>query len=520
MPMLSRRSLLGNATKGGMALATAGLVGACGSSSPSSSSTATRAPRHGGTLHVGLTGGGSTDSLDPNIVTTNPDAARIAQLYDQLVWLNAAGQPYLKLAEEMTPNKDATVWTIRVRRGVTFHNGKELTAADVIFSINRIVNPKSPGAGAPLFQGLRPSEMKQLDKYTVSVPFTHPYSTLVESLSTLVAVYVVPVGFDERRPVGTGPFEYVSFTPGEESLFKRNANYWDSPLPYVDQLMITDYPDETSQVNALLGGQADAINGLSAESLGTVGSAKRVELSPGGAFTPFTMRVDVAPFTDVRVRQAFRLAVDREKMLGTVFDGHGLVANDIYGIWDAAYDHSIPQRQYDPEQAKALLKAAGHDGLTISLISADVAAGATSMAQVFAQQAAASGINVNIQKVTDTDFYGPSYLKWLFAQDVYAYSPYLPNVALTFLPTSPYNETHFDDPQYNKLYAQALATLDASARVEIQHEMQMIDYARGAYIIPFFPSIFDGYAPTVHGVVASKTGSSFNNWNFAQLWLA
>ena len=137
-----------NAAKGGLALSAGGLLASCGSSSSSSShaasSAASSAPKHGGTLHAGLTGGSSSDTLDPNTIVNNTDYARVANLYEGLVWVNADAQPYYRLAEEMTPNKDATVWTIRLRSGVTFHNGQALTADDLIYSINRVVNPKSP----------------------------------------------------------------------------------------------------------------------------------------------------------------------------------------------------------------------------------------------------------------------------------------------------------------------------------------------------------------------------------------
>ncbi|HLH67386.1 MAG TPA: ABC transporter substrate-binding protein [Solirubrobacteraceae bacterium] len=531
MSLITRRSLLANAARGGLALGAGGLIAACGSSSSSSSSSSSGAsssaaaaagtPKHGGTLRAGLTGGSSSDTLDPNAPVNNTDYARVANLYEGLVWMNAAGQPYFRLAEEMTPNKDATVWTIRLRPGVTFHNGKDVTADDLIFSINRVVNPKSPGEAANILHGIDAAGMKKLDNRTISVPFTKPYSTLVESLAQNITVYVIPVGFDPKNPVGTGPFKYVSFTPGQQSVFARNENYWNAPLPYIDQLVMTDYADETSQVNALLGGQVDVVNLLSQDTIGTVtGSGKKVVISDGGGWNPFTMRVDQPPFTDVRVRQAFRLACDRQAMLNTVFGGHGTIGNDVFGIWSTEYDHAIPQRPHDPEQARALLKQAGHEGLTIELVTADIAQGVINMAQVYAQQAAAAGINVKLRQITVTEFYGPNYLKWVFAQDYWYYSPYLPQVQQATLPVSPFNECHFDNPRYNSLYSQALATLDEAKRVEIAHEMQMIDYDQGGYIIPFFPPVIDGYAPHVHGIVQSKVGSSFNDWDFQHMWIA
>jgi peptide/nickel transport system substrate-binding protein len=528
MSFITRRTLLENAAKGGLVLGAGGLIAACGGSSSSPSSTASTTstvaagtPKKGGTLRAGLTGGSSSDTCDPNTIVNNTDYCRAANLYEGLVWTNADAVLYYRLAEEMTPNKDATVWTIRLRSGVTFHNGKTVTADDLIFSINRVINPKSPGEAANALHGIIASQIKKLDNLTITVPFSAPYSTFPESLANNITVYVLPVGFDPKTPIGTGPFKLASFTPGQQTVLARNENYWNAPLPYLDQVIMTDYADETSQVNALLSGQVDVVNLLSQDTIGTVtGSGKKVVISDGGGWNPFTMRVDQPPFTDVRVRQAFRLAVDREAMLKTVFGGHGTLGNDIFAIWSPDYDHSIPQRQYDPEQAKSLLKAAGHENLSIQLVTGDIAQGVINMAQVYASQAAAAGINAKLNQVTVTDFYGPNYLKWVFAQDYWYYSPYFPQVNQATLPASPFNECHFDNPKYISLYNQALATLDVSKRNEIAAEMQMIDYNEGGYIIPFFPAVIDGYTPKVNGILQSKTGSSFNNWDFEHLWMS
>jgi peptide/nickel transport system substrate-binding protein len=527
MSMITRRTLLENAAKGGVALGAGGLLASCGSSSsPSSSSASTTsgpaaAPKHGGTLRVGMTGGSSSDTLDPNTIVNNTDYPRIANIYDALVWPDANGVPQLRVAEEITPNKDATVWTIRLRKGILFHNGREATADDLIFSIHRVINPKTPGEAANTMRGLNVAGVKKLDRYTISLPFAQPYSTFFESQGSAITVYLIPTDFDVKHPIATGPFKLKSFTPGQQTVLARNEHYWNQPLPYLDQVIMTDYSDETSQVNALLGGQVDAVNLLSQDVLGTVtGSGKKVVISPGGGWNPFTMRVDSPPFNDVRVRQAFRLMVDRPKMLDLVFGGHGTLGNDVFGIWSADYDHSLPQRVQDIAQAKSLLKAAGHEGLTVELVTADIAQGVTNMAQLFAQQAAAAGVNVKLRKVTVTEFYGPNYLKWQLAQDYWYFQPYLPQVQQATLPTSPFNECHWNDPTYIKLYAQALATLDVAKRTEIAHEMQRIDYERGGYIIPLFPPVIDGYAPNVHGAVQSKAGASFNYGDFEHLWLA
>ena len=274
--------------------------------------------------------------------------------------------------------------------------------------------------------------------------------------------------------------------PGQSSTFVRNENYFQAPYPYFDEVVINDFSDETSQVNALISGSADVVNALSAASIAPVtasGTATTL-ISKGGGVTPFTIRVDVPPFSDVRVRQALRLCIDRPQMLDHVFNGHGLLGNDISSIYDPEYDKSIPQRVQDIGQAKSLLKAAGHEGLSVQLVTANIAQGTVAAATVMAQQAKDAGISINIRMTTPTELYSKQYLSWPFAQDFWYYTPYLPQVVQAFLPTSPYNESHFDDPAYTALYKQASATLDAAKRADIADEMQMIDFMQGGWIIP------------------------------------
>jgi peptide/nickel transport system substrate-binding protein len=515
---LSRREVLAGVAGAGAALSAGSLLGACGSTSAAPPQHAGR-PRRGGTLRAGLSGGTSSDTVDPLNPLNETDYARVYQLYDMLVTLDRNARPVMALAEEVTPNSDATLWTVRLRSGVTFHNGKDLTADDVIYTFRQILNPKSPAAGASAMSFVDAAGMKKLDRLTVQVPCFRPFATFYDTLP-LYYYSIIPVGFDPKNPVGTGPFKYKSFTPGLQSVFTRNDHYWQDGLPYIDQVVITDYSDEASQVNALLANQVDAVNLLSAQSITTISSGgAEVVISKAGGWTPFTMRVDQAPFSDVRVRQAMRLIVDRKKMMDIVFRGYGTLGNDVFGIWDPEYDHLLPQRQQDIPQAKYLLKKAGRAGLTTTIVTGDIAEGIVEAAQVFKQQASAAGVTVNIDRVTPSEFFGPNYLRWTFAQDFWGYYGYLPQVGFATLPKSPYNETHWDDPHYIALYNQALATVDNARRTAIAHEMQRIDHESGGYIIPYFPPLIDGHAARVHGIAPARVGRPLFNYDFKILWL-
>jgi peptide/nickel transport system substrate-binding protein len=519
----SRRDFLKAGLAGSLAVGTAGLLDACGTGNTIKAYTTSTAgkPRRGGQLRAGLSGGSTADTLDPLNAITNVDFSRIDNLYEPLIGLTPDAQPVFVLAEELTPNAKATEWTLRIKQGITFHNGKPLTVDDVIYTFQQILNPKAPASAAAGLASVEAKGMTKLDPYTVRIACSSPFATLNQALAIPGYSDIIPVDYNVNAPAGTGPFRLKSFSPGTESVFVRNNDYWQTGLPYLDEIVITDYADETSQVNALLAGQVDVVNLLSADVISEVqGQGKNVLFSPGGGWNPFTMRVDTGTFRDARIRQAMRLIVDRQQMLDLVFGGFGTLGNDLFGIWAPEYDHSLPQRHQDIDQAKSLLKAAGAEGLTVTLVTSDIAQGTVLAAQVFAQQAAAAGVNVNVSNVSVNDFYGTNYLKWQFAQDYWFYNFYLPQVSLATLPTASFNETHWDNARYNSLYSQAIATVDDSLRTEMAHEMQQIEYDEGGYIIPFFPPVIDGYGTNVGGIVPSRIGLSLNAYDFKGVWLS
>jgi len=517
---VSRRSFLGGAL-GLTSLAAIGASGVagCGSSSNASGSTgAAGKARRGGALRIASTGGTTSDTLNADTEVNNTDVVRAPLLYDSLVTLNEQGHPALWLAEEITPNSNATAWTVRVRPDVVFHDGKPLTADDVLYTFTRML--KQHWNGAVNYTALDLASSRVLDKYTVRFGCSSPFSTFVEEMAGANGSAILPVGYNPQRPVGTGPFRYHSFTPGVGSTFLRNDNYWQHGLPYLDSVSVLDFQDDSSQVNALQANNVDAIAYLDAASVAGVKAAGYQTITtPGGAWNPITMLVDQPPFNDVRVRQAFRLLVDRESLREAVFAGYGALGNDLFATWDPEYDTELPQRTQDLEQAKYLLKQAGAENLTTTLVTSNLAAGVTETATVFAQQASAVGVTVNLSTLTPTTFFGPDYLHRTFSQDVWSYLPYWPTVAQSSLPWSDYNDTHFTNASYAKLYGEALRTLNPQLRKELAWEMQKLQYNEGGYIVPVLVPNLMAYAPRVHGLTASKSGYPFNGSDLLNVWV-
>ena len=507
---LTREELLRRAAVGGAALFAGGaLVGAADA--------ALRAgPKRGGTFRVGVSGGSAKDFIDGQNIVTRPDQARIVTGWETLVVFDSNFKlKFDGLAEEITA-KTADVWTIRVRDGIEFHNGKTLGADDVIYSLRRLVNPKLGLFGGAALSSIDPKRMKKLDKRTVRLFLKRKDALILDALGQYIAG-IVPVGYSpaavgKANPnIGTGPYKVKNFTPGQRSVHVRNPNYWRSGQPYFDQVVIIDFPDDTARVNALLSGQIDAMTDVPPAQVPIVKghSGTKVLESPSAAWTPLCMRVDAAPFTDVRVRQAMRLIADRPQMVAQALAGHGRIGNDLYAPFDEAYDTALPQRHQDLEKAKSLLKAAGQSGLTVDLQSTNGALGMNEGAQVFAQQAKAAGITVNAKILDSGAFYGDQYLKWPFSTDFWGSRNYLSQVAAGSLPTSPYNETHWPDSGDSKflsLYKQALGTVDRTKRAELMHEMQKLEYDNGGYIVWGFSTLLDGYSSKVQGLKAGDKG--------------
>jgi peptide/nickel transport system substrate-binding protein len=476
-------------------------------------------PRRGGTLRIGCTGGGTTDTLDPQTWTLRTDQLRVQQLYDPLVWQAADGSPQLVLAKSVTPNADGTEWTITIPAGITTHSGKPFTAEDVLFSFQRIVDSKGPGL--ILLGPIDIKASKVVDDTTVMLKFSKPFGVLLDNLA-FPYFYMVPRGFDPAKPDGTGPFKYESYTPGAESTFVRNDHYWQSGLPYLDKIVTQDIADESSQVSGLQAGQFDAVNDLSAASVAALKDGGFiVKTNKSGSWVPFTMNTQMAPFSDPRVRQAFRLIPDRQQMLEQVYGGYGSVGNDVFSPYDPSFPTDLPQRQQDLEQAKSLLKDAGYADLSVKLVTAPAIGGEISMAQVFATQAKGAGVDVQIDQHSVGDFYAQYYLKSAFSQDYGTTQLFLANAGQLMIGAdSPYNANAFDDPEYNQLYEQAISTTDNAKRKQLIGQMAKIDYDRGAYIIPIFAPAIEAYSPKVKGLLTDfVTGVTPNNADFLRIWL-
>jgi peptide/nickel transport system substrate-binding protein len=525
----SRRNFLGSAAGIAGAVGAGTLLDACGSGGSSSSGTSTSStpsagkPKHGGTLTVGFTGGSSADTVDGFNIYTSIDAARTSGLFEPLVAWNNLGQIENRLAEEFMPNASGTVWTIRLRSGLTFHNGKSVTADDLIFTFQRMLNPKTPALGAAAMVAVNPKGLKKLDSLTIQVEMTQPQTTWKEQLSVPFYFPVVPVGYNPKKPIGAGAFKLESFSPGQRSVMSRFPDYYLSPQPYVDTLVIEDFATATSQINALTSGQIDAAGSLPWVAVRQLSGQSGVKVlnERSGQWNEYPMRTDAAPFSDVRVRQALKLLIDRPQFLENVYSGQGIIGNDLFARFDPDYNSSLPQRAQDPDKAKSLLKAAGAQDYAFTLISGPWVPGLLEGAELFAQQASTAGVKMTVKNTPIGQFVAQDYGKVPWASGYWYDNPYPAQCILSMTKTAGQNETHWSNPQWDALWLDLNKTPEGTSEYrDTIHQMQTIEWDDGGIIIPGFYNNVDGVASNVQGLEVQDTTGPLGGPHFERGWLS
>lgn len=523
---ITRRDLLKGVGVVGAGLALGPVVSACGGGDGGDTSGGDTGgngggdgPKKGGSLKVGTVGGSAKDTTDPQNATTATDTAIQFAMFDTLLGWTPDYELENHLAEEVTPNADATVWTIRLKPDLTWHDGKPVTADDLVFSFQRICDPNAPLPSASSLGGLTPDGVVKKDDRTVELQLPAPNSVLTDGLA-LRTTMMVPAGFDLNNPIGCGPFKLTDFKPGEQITFAPFDGYWGDG-PWVDDLTLIEYADPTARVNAFISGTIDMMTELpraQKQIVENTDGLSPLEAKTGG-WIPFCMRIDQKPFDDVRVRQAFRLMVDRQQMLEQAYAGLGWVANDIYSPYDPGYPKDLPQREQDLEQAKSLLKQAGYSDLSVELVTSDsISSGAVAAALVFAEQAKGAGVNVKVNKVDGGVMYGEDYLKWTFSMDWWLMRNYLVQASAGSTTTAPYNETHWKDEEWQKLVDEAFRTVDVDKRNELVGAAAKIEHERGGYIIWSFNNQLDAYAQKIGGVVPDVSGLPLGGYRYGNYY--
>ncbi len=459
-------------------------------------------PKRGGHLVLALDGAAATDSLDPATYTATYIQTVGYAWGNCLVEIDEKVRPIPELAESWEPTPDAKRWVFKLRRGVRFHNGKEMTAADVVYSINHHLGPDSKSGAKGYLTVIE--QVRATDKYEVTFDLNTPYADLPYVLSDY-HLLIVPEGSDFNRPIGTGPFVIKEFEPGVRTFAERNPDYWKEGRGWADSLEVLAINDPAARMNALQSGQVHFINNPDPKTARLLARAPGVKLIdvPGAGHRTFAMRTDTPPFDDNHVRLALKWGIDRQEILDKVLRGFGRVAND-HPIpeFDPFFNSELPQRTYDPEKAAFHWKKSGYSG-KIQLHIADAAwTGAVDAAQLYREQLAKAGIELEVVREPNDGYWSNVWMKKPFVGSYWGGRPTADlMLSVAYRSDAPWNETFWKRPEFDRLLDRARGELDVEKRRELYWEAQRMIWEDGGEIIPVFNNHLFGARENVDGFV-------------------
>ncbi|MCI0633350.1 MAG: ABC transporter substrate-binding protein [Actinobacteria bacterium] len=515
----------------GAAISFPGLLAACDTgtdAAPPTGATATgatatgtgTAPRFGGHLTIGVSAASASETLDPPLYTAPPEHYRARAVFDRIAERRDFTTE-LELAEELEAvGGDPTTWLMTLRSGVQFHDGKSLTSDDVLWTFERLGRADSPTVSF-IEPFIDLANTRRVDDLTIEFALKQPQGDFPGFLADLPFLYIVQDGadvfLDAADMVGTGPYKLAEFIPGERFLLEKNADYW-AGEPYIDEIEGVSI-DRAEQLNALLAGQLDVAEEVAASQVSQLeGNADFQVISlPGGGAPFFTMRLDSAPFDDVRVRQALKYAIDRQDILDKVYLGRGTLGNDMFGKGWPSYNEEIAQYSYDPEQARALLADAGQENLEVELITAVW----TDVATLFAEHAKAAGITINLNRVPQDDIYNTDlyYLKAPFTETDWRTSSFEKVVPEGLLANAVANETAWVFPEWDERFLEAFAVVDEGDRNDAYLQLHAEISEEGGYIIPVWFDYTYAASSRVHGIEPIAGLWYLNIARFEDLWV-
>ena len=401
---LTRRQLITRAGLLGAAIAGPSAIAACSSGAPNKPATATNTavPKAGGTLKAALTG--EPDSLDPAVSSVYTGAQVYDNIFSKLLTIAPDGTFVGRLATKWTATNDTT-WTFDLVANASFHNGEPFTSADVKYTFERILNPKTASAYVSLFavidsvQTPTPTQVV----FKLKTPYG-PFLTNLANNGEIVNRKAIEGGNATRQPVGTGPFTFVEWTQGDHITLKKFDKYFESGKPLLEQVDFKFLLVDQGRIDALSAGEVNWVDAVPLQQLATLKTDPRfnyVTSATAGIPDFLSMNTKKAPFDKVEVRQAIAWALDRKAIRDLAYQGSGEVGNQEVPSGSPWFDPADPYAAGpDLAKAKALLATAGYaNGLTIEYLGLPQYPELLKTGEVVRDQLKAIGITMNIKQV-------------------------------------------------------------------------------------------------------------------------
>ncbi|MBY6112838.1 ABC transporter substrate-binding protein [Mameliella alba] len=512
-PAMNRRTLMSSMAAAGAMMAT-GARGAWAAT-----------PSRGGHVRVGVRGGSTTDSLDPGTYSHAFMRTMGFAYCNTLVEVDGNNQIRPELLESFEAEKGAATWIFRLRPGITFHDGKPLTADDIIANVNHHIRPDSTSGVKATLASI--AEMKREDDLTVRFILNSGNADF-PAVFTDYRMMIMPGkdgALDYNARVGTGGYILKEWEPGVRATLERNPNYWRDDRAFFDSADILSISDPTTKQNALMTGSIDIMDQVDLKTVHLMRRNKNivVEQTKGGLHHTYAMNTTLAPFDNADVRMALKYGIDREALLQKVLRGFGSVGND-HPIAPTMRYHAadIEQRQYDPDRAKHHLKKAGLDSLDLSLsVSDGLYLGATDGVTLYSEQLAAAGINLGIDRLPNDGYWTDVWMKRPFAAAYWGTRATEDMIlSAAYQSGAKWNESFWSNERFDKLLVEARTELDEGKRADLYREMQLLVRDEGGTVVPLFAdNVFAmstkiGHPDAMSGAWELDGGRSIERWWF------
>ena len=448
--------------------------------------------KYGGTLKIGVVRGLRT--LNPVMHISGTEWLATQWIYNNLTRLNSKREVIPDLAESWVAGDNARVWQFQLRKGVKFHVGREVTAEDVVATIQKVLDPN---VSAPYAKELGPIEkVEAVGKYAVKFTLESSYADFPVNMTVPSAKIIAREGLEDfdalaAKEYGTGPFKIKEFVPGDHLIVERFDDYFKKGLPYLDQVVEKVFPEASTEVAALEEGEIDMIWEVPPELYAKVATTKGVDglEITGGTISNVIMPSDKPPFDDNRVRDALKYTVDRNLMLAAVLSNRGEILPD-HPISKAYRFYSpLPERPRDIDKAKQLLKEAGHSsGLAFKLYAASSPPLREKIAVVLKEMAKPAGFDIDVEVVGYDRYLSQIWNKGVPYIGFYGTRP-TADAILMKLYTKQYG---IDEGRWAESHQEQVAILekareivDFEARKKLYAQFCKISKEEGPFIIPF-----------------------------------
>ncbi|SPA14959.1 Glutathione ABC transport system substrate binding protein GsiB [Cupriavidus taiwanensis] len=476
-------------------------------------------PKRGGRIRVAVGTAAASDTLDPAKQSNQSDYVRCNMVYNGLTSLDRSLTPRAALAETFNTT-DAKTWVFTLREGVTFHDGKALAPADVVYSIMRHKDPATASKAKVLAEQIE--SVKATGPNEVTVVLNSPNADLPVILGTSHFHIVKDGTTDFSAGIGTGPYKIKEFKPGVRTLVVRNDAYWKPGKPHLDEIELVGITDESARVNALLSGGMDLVAMINPRAVarikGTPGYA--VMTTQSGQYSDLIMRKDVGPGANPDFILGMKYLLDRQQMRQSIALGNAVVANDQpIDPTNRFYFKDLPQRPFDPEKAKFHLRKSGVTG-KVPVVTSPAALYSVEMALVLQQAAQRAGLELEVKRMPADGYWSNHWLNSPVGFGNVNPRPSADTILTQFFKSdAPWNESRWKNPKFDQLLLAARAETDNGKRSQMYADMQTMIHEEAGIGIPLFLASIDAHTTKLKGLSPIPLGGLMGYMFAENVWI-